>query len=143
MSPSNISSDDKLFVQSRAHFCCEYCWSQEKYSPTSFSIEHIAPQSQGGSHHVDNLAYACQGCNNFKYTHTMAYDPVTGRQVMLYNPRQHVWSSHFKWSEDYSLLVGVTAIGRATISKLKLNRTNLVNLRKLLVTVEEHPPISE
>jgi 5-methylcytosine-specific restriction endonuclease McrA len=33
----------------RAHGCCEYCLSQELYSPDSFSVEHIVPLAKGGT----------------------------------------------------------------------------------------------
>jgi len=31
-------------------------------------------------------------------------------------------------------------VGRATVEKLQLNRTGLVNLRRLLYQTNEHPP---
>jgi hypothetical protein len=37
-------------------------------------------------------------------------------------------------------MVGLTPIGRATIARLELNRPNVVNLRRLLVAFQEHPP---
>lgn len=47
-------------VRSRANGCCEYCFSQNKYSPDPFSVEHIIPVSKGGSDEMDNLAYSCK-----------------------------------------------------------------------------------
>ena len=49
-------------------------------------------------------------------------DPVTGEVVSLYHPRQDDWNEHFTWSEGFTLLIGLTHIGRATIIELDLNR---------------------
>jgi hypothetical protein len=37
-------------------------------------------------------------------------------------------------------MIGLTACGRATIVALKLNRPNVVNLRRLLANAQLHPP---
>jgi len=60
----------------------------------------------------------------------------------LYNPREHRWSEHFAWNEDFTVLVGMTPTGRATIVKLALNRVAVVNLRRVLRAAGEHPPVS-
>jgi hypothetical protein len=44
------------------------------------------------------------------------------------------------WNEDASLVIGRTPTGRATIEALRLNRPELVNLRRVLFAVGEHPP---
>lgn len=88
----------------------------------------------------DPLALACQGCNNFKYDKTDAPDPATGEMVPLYHPRQSRWGEHFAWSGDFTLIVGLTPTGRATVEALLLNRPGVVNLRRLLYQHGEHPP---
>ena len=55
-----ISAHERKAVAERALYCCEYCQSQLKFSADSFSVEHIVPQSRGGSDDVSNLALACQ-----------------------------------------------------------------------------------
>lgn len=59
---------------------------------------------------------------------------------MIFNPRKQQWAEHFAWSHDFSLIIGLTAVGRVTIHTLRLNRTGVVNLRKLLLLAGEHPP---
>lgn len=127
-------------VGARAKFICEYCLSQEGFSPDPFAIEHIVPKSKGGNEKLNNLAYACQGCNSYKYNHIAAIDPATGNSVPLFNPRVQVWSKHFTWNEDCSLLLGISPTGRATIERLKLNREGVVNLRRVLYQMDLHPP---
>jgi 5-methylcytosine-specific restriction endonuclease McrA len=106
----------------------------------SFSVEHVEPASRGGPTESDNLALACQGCNNHKYTRTEATDPVGGEVVALYHPRHQRWRDHFAWSPDGGVVVGLTPTGRATIEALQLNRPGLVNLRRILFQAGEHPP---
>jgi HNH endonuclease len=106
-----------------------------------FSVEHITPRSAGGTDDLENLAMSCQGCNNRKYTALEAIDPVTGIRVALYHPRLEAWTTHFVWSADTTLMIGLTATGRASIMRLELNRSGLVNLRRALVAAGVHPPI--
>lgn len=140
MSNVRITAEQKQFVAERARHCCEYCISQVSYSPDPFSVDHIVSRALGGTDDPDNLAYACLGCNNRKFTAATASDPVTGERVALYHPRQHKWDEHFTWSRDFARLIGLTPIGRATIIKLQLNREGVVNLRQLLRLVDKHPP---
>jgi hypothetical protein len=127
-------------VRSRARACCEYCRSQERFATQSFSVEHILPVQAGGRDDLDNLALACQGCNNHKYIKTHALDPATGELVLLFHPRLQVWLEHFIWSHDFTRVIGLTPIGRATVEALRLNRDGLVNLRRVLFGLGEHPP---
>ena len=140
MPEGQITEEQKRTVAERAKGCCEYCWSQAQFSPDSFSVEHITPRSRGGSSELSNLALSCQGCNNRKYTSVEAIDSVTGDTVPLYHPRQQSWHAHFTWNPDYTLILGLTPRGRATIGKLQLNRAGVVNLRRVLRTFGQHPP---
>ena len=124
----------------RALACCEYCRSQARFATQSFSVEHIKPRSQDGSTTSANLALACQGCNGHKHTKTEGRDPVTGATVPLYHPRQQRWHHHFRWSGDFTMIVGLTPVGRATVEALQLNREGLMNLREVLYAMGEHPP---
>ena len=140
MRRSVVSRKKKRRAAVRANHYCEYCRCPESHSPSSFSVEHILPRIRGGSDELENLAFACQGCNNRKYSHTTAIDPASGQTVDLYNPRTQLWADHFVWREGFTELIGLTAVGRATISRLGLNRPNLINLRGALVAVQVHPP---
>jgi hypothetical protein len=130
----------KRLVYDRGSGCCEYCRSQVKFAIDPFVIEHIIPTSRGGDSTAENLALACQGCNNYKYNKTTGIDPIDLQTIPLYNPRIMTWSEHFAWSEDASTIVGLTAIGRATVQTLRLNRSGIVNLRQLLRATGQHPP---
>jgi hypothetical protein len=60
--------------------------------------------------------------------------------VSLFNPRRQRWQDHFAWSEDTTMVIGLTPVGRASIIALRLNRPEAVNLRRVLFGIGEHPP---
>jgi HNH endonuclease len=130
----------KQLVFDRGNGCCEYCRSQAKFAIESLVIEHIIPISRGGETIAENLALACQGCNNYKYTKIKGLDPTDAQAAPLYNPRTMLWSEHFAWSEDTTVIIGLTPIGRATVNTLRLNREGVVNLRQALRATGQHPP---
>jgi len=140
MPEQTLSKQLKQRVAERGKHCCEYCLSQARFATQSFSIEHIKPRSQGGKTALNNLALACQGCNAHKYTKIEAYDTVTEKIAPLYNPRQQQWHKHFQWNYDFSLIIGISPTGRATVEALQLNRDGLVNLRRILYQAGSHPP---
>jgi hypothetical protein len=139
MPERRVTAEQRQVVIERAHGCCEYCRSQARFAIQPFSVEHIIPRSQGGETMLDNLALACQGCNNHKYNKTEARDPVTGVIVPLYHPRRQRWRDHLAWNADFTLVIGLTPTGRATVEALQLNREGLLNLRRLLYAMDEHP----
>jgi HNH endonuclease len=140
MRKRNVKRDIRKAVFERALHFCEYCLCPIAYALQPFAIEHILPRSKGGEDELSNLACACGGCNGHKSARTKAIDPADGNMVPLYNPRYHVWQEHFIWNVDYSHIIGITAIGRATEMALRLNRPGVVNIRMLLLLIGEHPP---
>jgi len=140
MSENRVTAQQKKSVVKRANGCCEYCRSQERFAIQAFSAEHIISKSQGGETNLDNLALSCQGCNNHKYNKIQGGDPVTGETVPLYHPRKQLWNDNFAWNNDFTLVIGLTPTGRATVETLQLNREGVVNLRRVLYTMGEHPP---
>ena len=119
--------------------CCEYCKYLQMYSPSKFANEHIIPLVLGGTNELSNLAKACSACNSSKYTAINALDPETNETVPLFHPRKDNWEEHFQWSDDLLEMEGLTPIGRATILRLKTNRPEIVNLRRVLIGLG-HPP---
>lgn len=140
MSSQYVSTALKRLVHKRANGICEYCRSQAKYAIDSLVMEHIQPISQGGQTVAENLALSCQTCNNCKYTKTEAVDPTTNLSVPLFHPREMSWTEHFAWSSDATRMIGLTPTGRATIAQLQTNRDSVVNIRRVLTMMNEHPP---
>jgi hypothetical protein len=89
---------------------------------------------------LSNLAYSCGGCNAHKKDKIEAIDPLTLQLTSLFNPRINNWVEHFEWSDDDLYVIGITPIGRATVNRLKINREGSINLRRLLILANLHPP---
>jgi hypothetical protein len=138
MSSERVPQKLRRQVANRAAWRCEYCLSPAAYSTQPFEADHVIPSSKGGPTTLENLALSC-GCNSYKGDRTHARDPQTRRSVPLYNPRSQRWTRHFAWSEEFLIILGRTASGRATIAALHMNRPELINLRRVLLLVGEHP----
>jgi hypothetical protein len=126
---TTISAELRSQVHHRDENRCAYCQTPEHFTVTTFEVDHIVPASAGGETVLDNLCLACPACNRHKGARQSAPDPETGQLVSLYHPRQETWSSHFKWSEDQTQIVGLTPTGRATVEALHMNRPQMVRLR--------------
>jgi hypothetical protein len=118
-------------VWERAGHCCEYCRMPAEYEETILEIDHIRAESHGGKTLASNLCLACFSCNSFKGPNLSGVDPLTKRIVLLFNPRRHKWSHHFRW--DGARLVGRTTVGRATIATLRINLDHRVEFRQELI----------
>ncbi|MFN8419558.1 MAG: HNH endonuclease signature motif containing protein [Anaerolineae bacterium] len=137
----SISQALKTRLRLQAGDRCGYCLSPQLYVLVPLEIDHLKPQSDGGTDDEENLWLACRLCNNAKSTQTIAKDPETGETVQLYNPRYQDWQTHFAWSEDGTMIIGLTPIGRATVLALPLNNIFAVLVRKEWVSVGWHPPL--
>lgn len=111
----------RLLVERRARGRCEYCHAPQRACGYRFHLEHIIPSSEGGSDAPPNRALACAACNLTKTDKTAGTDPVTGVEVMLFNPRNQTWNEHFDWAVDEETIVGLTPTGRATVETLEMN----------------------
>jgi HNH endonuclease len=53
-----VPTSTRRLVRERAQLHCEYCHADERWQFVRFTIDHILPQSAGGSAQADNLALA-------------------------------------------------------------------------------------
>ncbi len=136
-----ISKKIRKIVKERAFHYCEYCMSFSFFVPGHFVVEHIIPLIKGGLNELHNLCFSCQGCNSHKFTKTEAPDPYDGQIVPLFHPRKMEWKEHFMWNKDFTQVIGITPVGRASTEALKLNRKKLQNFRRVMFNSNEHPPI--
>ena len=104
------------------------------------NIDHFVPVSDGGSSDESNLWLACSWCNGHKAAKLSAPDFQSGQEVPIFNPRLQVWKDHFAWTSDGLHIVGLTAIGRATVEALQMNNIHVVKSRLLWVAAGWHPP---
>lgn len=134
-----IPSALKRAIIERSQGYCEYCRSPVDWSPEIFEVEHIQPLAAGGRTEFINLAYACPACNRYKRNRQFAVDLVTGQEVELFNPRIHTWHEHFCWSQHLLVVEGITPMGRATVTSLKMNRKGAQHFRQALIAIGKHP----
>jgi 5-methylcytosine-specific restriction endonuclease McrA len=139
MKPERVTPAQRQAVWARARGRCEYCHTPDGFVPGSFAVEHIVPQSKGGRTRLDNLALSCPAYNGHKYNKVEGTDPLNRSLVPLFNPRKQRWAEHFVWSDDFTLLIGLTPTGRATVVTLQMNHQKMVNLRRLLGLAGLHP----
>jgi len=127
-------------VRQRANFLCEYCHTNERWQYVRFTMDHLTAVSEGGDDEVENLALACFHCNRRKSNKQTIIDPESGQTVPLFHPRRHAWSEHFIWSADGLRIIPLTAIGRATVDLLELNRERILKIRAADAGINRHPP---
>lgn len=127
-------------VTAKAAGWCAYCRSAERLMGIAFEIDHITPISAGGETDVDNLCLSCPSCNRHKAARTQAYDPDSGELVPLFHPNHQLWAEHFQRINGGVQITGLTAIGRATVHALHLNRPGLVQARRYWIVLGLHPP---
>jgi hypothetical protein len=118
-------------VRLRGGGVCEYCRPPQVISPLPFPLDHIIARQHGGKSTEDNLALSCPECNLHKGPNIASIDPATDEFTRLFHPRRDRWAEHFRW--DGAVLAGTTAIGRATILVLAINRPEQVQLREHLM----------
>lgn len=140
MSGAYIPPALRQLVIRKAGNRCGYCLvSQELlYGPLEF--EHLLPRSLGGLTTEENLWIACRTCNGFKSDQVDFVDPESQQIVSLFDPRSEDWSSHFRWSDDGTEILGLTSTGRATVAALQLNSLERMKMRRRWVSVGWHPP---
>lgn len=119
---------------------CGDCLTSELISGSPLEVEHFLPRSRGGLTVLENLWLACRQCNAHKSDRTQALDPNSQEWVGIFDPRRDRWTDHFCWSEDALRVEGKTAIGRATVEALQLNREVLVEARGTWIAAGLHPP---
>lgn len=141
--PRKLSASAQEQVRRRAGSLCEYCHTDETWQYIPFTIDHIIPISEGSEDTLENLALACFHCNRRKSNKQMAPDRETGQTVPLFNPRIRRWPDRFVWSGNGLIIIALTAMGRATIELLELNRERIRHIRSADVSIGRHPPFDD
>ena len=127
-------------VRARAHDTCEYCLLPQSVRRLRFQIEHIISRQHSGGSTLDNLALACGRCNRHKGANIAGIDTESVQMTRLFNPRTDHWIDHFRW--DGPRVVGLSAIGRATIEVLAMNHADEIAVRLELTESKRFPPVS-
>jgi len=141
MARVQIPLETERRIRTEARERCGYCLSPQHLVMARLHVEHIIPRSKGGSDDELNLWLSCPICNGHKSDKTHGFDDETGATVPLFNPRTQRWFDHFRWAADGIGIVGLTAIGRATVAALHLNDDpDALGIRSYWVLAGWHPP---
>jgi len=131
------SADLRRIVIERARGKCEYCLLHQDDTPFTHPIDHIVAIRHGGKTVADNLALACLECNRNKGADLTTIDPLTGTITPLFHPRKQTWHEHFRL--EAVQIVGLTDVGRATITLLRLNDPLRLMEREALMAIGRYP----
>ncbi len=137
MTSTSISDQLRRLVTQRASGHCEYCLIHQDVSIYSHEVDHIIALKHEGQTRADNLALSCLSCNRYKGSDLATIDPVNDEIVPLFNPRRQVWEEHFVLND--ARIEGITQIGRATARLLKLNASNRILERQVLIDLGRYP----
>jgi hypothetical protein len=98
-------------------------------------VEHIIARQHGGTDDLANLAWSCHNGNLHKGTNLTSLDPDTGEMSRLFHPRRDRWHEHFVLAGN--TIVGLTSLGRTTAWLLNMNSEERVELRRVLLMLED------
>lgn len=124
-------------VVERAASKCEYCLRPQWFSVLNHHVDHIVAVKHGGETNEDNLCLCCAHCNRHKGSDLTSIDPLTGQITILFHPRRHRWSEHFRLRDGE--IEGITPEGRTTVRILRFNDPDQVEARVQLMASGRYP----
>ncbi len=110
------------------NFKCGYCSVHEEETGSELEIDHFKPRSVGGTNELSNLVYSCTTCNRFK-SNFWPTDKSSTNTERLLHPKQDSFAAHIR-EEDNGYLTPLTKTGSYHLQRLRLNRKQLVRLRR-------------
>ena len=144
MSITYVSPQLRRAVIERAGNCCEYCHISQADQFFSFEVDHIIAEKHGGQTFSENLCLSCPDCNAFKGSDIASIDWETDEALTrLFDPRRDKWDEHFRIEPTTGRLEARTAVGRVTIFLLRLNDSDRMMDRKLLINDGRYPCTGE
>ena len=100
-------------------------------------VDHVISRQHGVVTEASNLALSCARCNRAKGTDIGSIIAETGQFSRLFNPRTDRCGNHF--ALEGRRLAGKTAMGRVTITLLRLNDDEQVVEREWMQSLGEYP----
>jgi HNH endonuclease len=102
-------------------------------------VEHIIPQSHGGTDDLDNVALACPMCNCYKFDHILGIDDQGSDGGQLFHPRTDRWKDHFEFDSETLQVRGNTKKGQGTVNRLRMNDAPQIEVRKHWIELGLYP----
>jgi hypothetical protein len=111
-------------------YACGYCtMSEVEAKGIGFQIDHYIPQSEPSTNpnRYSNLIWACQPCNRDKGEF---FPPeLRAKGTRFFKADEDVFEEHFE--PDGLRLKWKTTVGETTVETLRLNKLNLLRIRKI------------
>ena len=133
-----VSAALRRLVAQRANQRCEYCLIHEDDAFIPHEPDHVVAVKHRGETMETNLAWTCFACNRAKGSDLSSIDPESNDVVRLFHPRKDPWELHFHLAPD-GRITPLTNVGRVTESLLKLNRVELLEIRRLIYRGNRKP----
>lgn len=133
-----VSKRDRFEVFKRDKFTCQYCG---RAAPdVMLHVDHIHPQSKGGTDDLLNLVTSCKDCNLGKGARTLSDDTAVKkrkRQLDEIQERREQLEMLMEWHRsllqmDEDLVSGLSDYWNDLVPGYSLNENGLQNLRKWL-----------
>lgn len=121
-----MADEPRAQLRERFRSRCAYCGIHEDAVGATLTIDHPRPRVHGGADQMENLVYCCPRCNEHKGAYWHEEDPP---HVRLLHPGQDDLAQHTRESDD-GRVVGLTPEGEFFVSRLRLNRPQLVAYRR-------------
>jgi hypothetical protein len=137
VSNTYITAELRRLTRDRAQNCCEYCLISQEDNFLPFEVDHIIAEKHSGETVAENLCWSCSTCNGYKGSDVGSYDIVTKQLTPLYNPRTERWATHF--TLEGAEILALTAIGRVTLTILRLNDPQRLIDRAGLILLNSYP----
>jgi hypothetical protein len=110
------------------NFRCGYCGVHEEDVGGLLEIDHFQPTSRGGLDEYTNWVYCCTTCNRIKSDFWPKHNPLTTTYRILHPKRDNL-SQHIREEPD-GRLIAVTETGQFHLTRLRLNRPQLIARRR-------------
>jgi len=124
-------------IRERAGGRCEYCLLSEADALLPHQPDHVIAIKHAGETTLENLAWSCFFCNRHKGSDLATIDHETQQVTRLFRPRTDHWAEHFLI--DGARIVGISPVGRATVSLLRFNHPMNIKTRRVLITQRRWP----
>jgi hypothetical protein len=123
-----LNQDDIERLRREYSFRCGYCDVHEEDVGGLLEIDHFQPTSRGGVDEYANWVYCCTTCNRIKSDFWPKHNPLTTTYRLLHPKRDNL-SQHLQEELDGSL-IAITKTGQFHLTRLRLNRPQLIARRR-------------
>ena len=144
--------DYKPYLQPLFRSRCAYCISHEDVMGgyDAMEVDHFRPWRRTEFQHLEkkwaNLYYTCRRCNQHKWKHW----PTTDQNALGFrfidpceeDPDDHIRLTRHPKTDELSWLQHLTPVGEYSIDKIRLNRKQLVDIRRKLARLDREERVS-